>query len=182
MKRLALLCALLALVSPPSARAGDNSFWGTLMGASLGGYLGSTMGKGDGRLAATGAGVFLGGALGNSIGESMDRADAAYASRGRFYGPSYAPPFYDYEPNYVAPPAPPPPRVVFVEPQIVEYRRVPSPVYVEEGFIGPKPPPPPRPHRHCREFTQTIKIDGQVHESYGTACLRPDGSWQIQPE
>ena len=65
-----------------------------------------------------------------------------------------------------------------VEPEVIEYRRAPTRVYVEEGYVGP---PAGGRKRHCREFTQTIKIDGKMHESYGTACLRPDGTWQIEP-
>lgn len=178
MKRLLLMLALAALSLPQPARAGDNAFWGTGMGAALGGYVGSTIGKGDGRLAATGAGVFVGGLIGNSIGSSMDRAHSSYGGGGAFYSPSYS--YERYEPNYVAPPAPLPPRVIYVEPQIVEYRRVPTPVYVEEGYLGSPPPEPDEPSRHCREFTQKIKIDGRIQESYGTACLRPDGTWQIE--
>jgi len=177
MKKPFFLCALLsALLFTLPVMAGDKTFWGTTMGAGLGGYLGSTIGKGDGRLAATGAGVFLGGALGNSIGRSLDRADRSYSSGGSFYTPSY-PAYNHYQPNYVAPPAPPPPRVVYVEPNVIEYRHARQPVYVEEGYVGP---PPATRKRHCREFTQTIKIDGQARESYGTACLRPDGTWQIE--
>lgn len=169
---------ILGLALP--ARAGDNTVLGTAAGAALGGWLGSTIGKGSGRLAATGAGVFLGGAMGNSIGHSMDRAESyGYSSY-----PSYnaygwnAPAYQPYEPTYVAPPAIAP-RVVYVQPEeIIEYRREPAPVYVEEGYVGP---PSGGQKRHCREFTQTIKIDGQLHESYGTACLRPDGTWQIVP-
>lgn len=32
---------------------------------------------------------------------------------------------------------------------------------------------------YCREFQQTIIIDDQPQEGYGTACRQPDGSWQI---
>ena len=31
----------------------------------------------------------------------------------------------------------------------------------------------------CREFRQTITIDGRFEEAYGTACLQDDGAWQI---
>lgn len=31
----------------------------------------------------------------------------------------------------------------------------------------------------CREFQQTIVIDGREQQGYGTACRQPDGSWQI---
>ena len=48
---------------------------GTLLGAAGGGYAGSHYGKGDGQLAAVGAGVFLGAVIGGAIGRSMDELD-----------------------------------------------------------------------------------------------------------
>jgi surface antigen len=33
--------------------------------------------------------------------------------------------------------------------------------------------------QYCREFKQTIYIDGEAHETQGTACRRPDGTWEI---
>jgi surface antigen len=33
--------------------------------------------------------------------------------------------------------------------------------------------------RNCREFRQTVKIDGREESAYGTACRQPDGSWHI---
>lgn len=33
---------------------------------------------------------------------------------------------------------------------------------------------------YCREFTQTFTIGGKTQKGYGTACLQPDGSWEIQ--
>lgn len=32
---------------------------------------------------------------------------------------------------------------------------------------------------HCREFTQSIVVNGVRQPGYGTACLQPDGSWEI---
>jgi hypothetical protein len=32
---------------------------------------------------------------------------------------------------------------------------------------------------YCREYTQTFSIGGEKETGYGTACLQPDGSWQI---
>lgn len=167
---LALLCA-----STGPARASDNTFWGTALGAGLGGLAGSQIGKGTGQLAATGAGVFLGGMIGNSMGQSMDRANAAYYSSYSNYTPYY-PSYQSYQPTYVGPPAAPPPQIIYVQPEVVDTYVPHRSVYVEEGYVGPQPP---QPAQHCREFTQTIRIDGQVHESYGKACLRPDGTWQI---
>lgn len=178
MKRLIPLLSLTAvlLAGTQPAWAGDKTLLGIGMGAALGGFLGSTIGKGDGQLAATGAGVFLGGLMGHSVGSSLDRADSAYYGGG--YGGSamtYAPAYPSYyEPTYVAPE----PQPVYIQPQVVEYYTPQSrAVVVESDYMGP---PPPKRSRHCREFTQTVRIDGQVRESYGTACLRPDGSWQIE--
>ena len=33
--------------------------------------------------------------------------------------------------------------------------------------------------RYCREFQQTVTIGGRTEQSYGTACMQPDGSWEI---
>lgn len=54
---------------------------GTIGGAVVGGYLGSEVGGGTGRLWATGAGVLLGALVGSEIGKSLDRADMVYAER-----------------------------------------------------------------------------------------------------
>ena len=31
----------------------------------------------------------------------------------------------------------------------------------------------------CREYTAPVTVGGMVVQSYGIACLRPDGSWRI---
>ncbi len=33
--------------------------------------------------------------------------------------------------------------------------------------------------RQCREFQQSVTIGGQKQEAYGTACMQPDGTWQV---
>ncbi len=182
---------LVSYFSP--AHASDNNLLGTGLGAALGGFAGSHIGKGDGQLAATGAGVFLGGMIGNSVSHSMRQtpripSHTAYPSYNTAYEtyPSYAP-------NYVAPyDYPMGTRAdahdyVYVRPGAVEYYSPRQTVLVEGGYVGVAPltyrqhHPQRHRNRHCREFTQTVRIDGQAHESYGTACLRPDGSWQIEP-
>ena len=35
---------------------------------------------------------------------------------------------------------------------------------------------------YCREYTRTVYIGNQREEAYGTACLRPDGQWEIVDE
>lgn len=32
---------------------------------------------------------------------------------------------------------------------------------------------------YCREYTQPVNVGGKQQEGYGTACMQPDGSWQI---
>ena len=31
----------------------------------------------------------------------------------------------------------------------------------------------------CREYQQTVTIDGKTEQAYGRACRQPDGSWKI---
>jgi hypothetical protein len=33
--------------------------------------------------------------------------------------------------------------------------------------------------RYCREFQQMVTIGGRSEQAYGTACMQPDGAWQI---
>lgn len=33
--------------------------------------------------------------------------------------------------------------------------------------------------RQCREFQQNVTIGGKKEEAYGTACMQPDGTWQV---
>lgn len=144
------------LLAGPSFAVADDT--GMLVGAGLGGLVGSTIGRGAGNVAATVGGVVIGGAIGSQWGR---------ASYGSYYArPAYANPYgypYDMFPsvsyyngpyggqNYVAPPDPPPPQPV---------------TYIDNG-------------NYCRQYSQTMRIGNRVQESYGTACLQPDGSWHI---
>ncbi|MCP5367400.1 MAG: hypothetical protein H6907_13875 [Hyphomicrobiales bacterium] len=33
--------------------------------------------------------------------------------------------------------------------------------------------------RYCREFQQTVTIGGRSERAYGTACMQPDGVWEV---
>ena len=35
---------------------------------------------------------------------------------------------------------------------------------------------------YCREFQRKVTIGGKVQNSYGTACMQPDGDWKIVSE
>ena len=136
-----------------SVHASDATLLGTGIGAATGGLIGSQFGRGSGQLVTTGVGVAVGGLIGNEVGHEMDAESPRYTSGGAAMGNtslfSDSIPYGTYTPNYVAPPAPPP---TYADPTAGTY---------------------------CRPFSQEILIDGTLRESYGTACLQPDGSWRV---
>jgi hypothetical protein len=83
-----------------------------------------------------------------------DYVDGLFSNRGSLdaadlFSSTYA---MSYVPNYVAPPAlPPPPPVTYVD---------------DDGS-------------YCREYSRRTHIGNTVSESYGTACMQPDGSWRV---
>jgi hypothetical protein len=88
----------------------------------------------------------------------------------RGYGARYVyvapPPVYYYPPPpaYYAPPPPAyyaPPPVVYQQPQTLPGGRLQAA------------------QSYCREYQSTSVVNNQQVQSYGTACLQPDGSWQI---
>lgn len=88
-----------------------------------------------------------------------------------FYsGPAY--PYY--RPVYVAQPVyayPPPPPVY-----------IPSP---DQGPMYDTAAPAPQQQadgRYCREYQRDIRVGSRIAPAYGTACMQPDGSWQIVSE
>ena len=51
-----------------------------------------------------------------------------------------------------------------------------------EQTVMPGPAQPPQTFQmECRNFTNTVEIDGQKRELKGTACKQPDGSWRNVP-
>src|ERR1035437_10068815 len=57
---------------------------------------------------------------------------------------------------------------------------------VTQQIVTTTAPPPPvsvvtTAKPYCREYTQKLTIAGKTQTGYGTACLQPDGSWELQP-
>lgn len=125
---------------------------GTGAGAVLGGLAGSQVGGGSGRLIAVGAGTLLGAFLGSEVGSSLDKADQLYAERATTRAHS----------------APIGESVSWNNPESGN-RGVITPVRDGESSNG----------RYCREYKQTIFVDGRQETAYGTACENTDGSWEI---
>lgn len=132
---------------------GNKQTMGTAGGAILGGVLGSKLGKGDGRLWMTGAGALLGAFAGSEIGKSLDQADRMYHQQA--VEQAYSAPL-NKEIDWSNP---------------------------ESGHSGSVTPV--REGRQastgnvCRQYKQTIVVDGKSETAYGTACQQPDGSWQL---
>jgi len=74
---LALSVALSSCQTLQNAENNPKQTGGMLLGAALGGLLGSQFGGGTGKVVATALGVVAGGWLGSEIGKSLDRADRA---------------------------------------------------------------------------------------------------------
>lgn len=132
---------------------GNKQLIGGGTGAVLGGLAGSQFGGGHGKLVGTGVGVLLGALVGSSIGKSLDKADLAYAQQA-------------HEQAFSAPVGE---TVNWNNPQSGHYGSV-TPIRDGRSTTG----------RYCREYSQTIYVDGRSETGKGTACQNSDGTWQIQ--
>lgn len=132
---------------------GNKQTIGTGVGAVVGGVLGSNVGKGKGQLWATGAGALLGAFAGSSVGQSLDQADRMYHEQA-------------VEKAYSAPLN-----------QTINWNNS------ESGHHGTVTPI--REGRQassgnlCRQYKQTIVVDGKSETATGTACQDSDGKWTL---
>lgn len=147
-----LTIAALSLSACASNEYGQKEQYGTVIGGVLGGVLGAQIGDGRGQLAATAAGAMLGTILGSQVGKSLDKADLVYANQA-----------FDNAHN-----APMGQTISWNNPDTGN-----SGTYqpVRDGYASDG--------EYCREYQQTIIVDGRQEIGYGTACQNPDGSWQI---
>ena len=125
---------------------------GAVGGAVAGGLLGSKVGGGSGQLWATGAGVVLGGLLGSEIGKSLDNADRAMLGQA----------------GTRAQTAPIGETVSWNNPDSGNYGTV-TPTREGRSSQG----------RYCREYEQTIFIDGRQETVVGNACQNSNGTWEV---
>ena len=126
---------------------------GTLLGAALGGLLGSQIGSGTGNKVAIGAGVLAGGLLGNKVGKSMDCRDIEYH-------------------NSTA-------QKSFETQRTGTTSEWANPDSGHSGTITPVQTFQRSDGVYCRDFQQTISVDGETELANGTACRQPDGTWKI---
>lgn len=138
---------------PNSWGWGNKQTVGTGAGAILGGVLGSKVGKGGGQLWATGAGALLGAFAGSEIGKSLDQADMAYHQQA-------------VEKAYGAPLN-----------QTISWN---NPESGHSGSVTPvREGRQASTNNLCRQYKQTIVIDGKAETAIGTACQNSDGTWTL---
>ena len=126
---------------------------GAATGAIGGAWVGSNVGKGKGNVAAIAAGTLLGAYLGKSVGASLDKADLAHHNQTSQNALEYA--------------------------KTGETKSWHNPDSGHSGTVTPSKTYRRASGGYCREFEQTIMIDGRQEEAYGNACRQPDGSWKI---
>ncbi len=151
--RFALPVALVLALSACQQGQGNKQTGGTLVGAGLGALLGSQIGGGKGKLAAVAIGALAGAYLGSEVGKSLDRADRLAMQR--------------------------------TSQKALERNRSgqssgwSNPDSGHRGTVTPTRTYQTASGRPCREYQQTVTIDGKTERAYGRACRQPDGSWKI---
>ena len=147
-----LIVAALSLAACQTDQWGNKQAAGTGLGALAGGLAGAQVGGGTGRLWATGAGVLIGAFMGNEIGASLDKADRMYMQ--------------DAQKSAMAAP-------------VGETITWNNPESGHGGSYTPVRDGTSSTGRYCREYQQTVVINGQQQQAYGQACRQPDGSWEL---
>ena len=155
MKKILVVVLSVGLLGACESNGGggnNNEVIGTLLGAGLGVALGAHA-KGNAKAPTMIMAGVLGGALGNRLGAKLDRADRQKHQQTSNYalenGRSYETAGW-YNPDTG-----------------------------HRGSVTPEPAYQREDGRYCREFQQTITVNGEEQKGYGTACRQPDGSWEI---
>src|SRR5262245_55125658 len=122
---------------------------GGLGGATVGGLIAAAAGGGGAGIAA---GVIGGALLGGMVGNLLDQRDKKLAAEAAQQALETAPTGKS---------------VPWNNPDSGHSGSItPMRTYQEDGT-------------YCREYQQTVTIDGKPERSHGTACRQPDGSWKI---
>jgi surface antigen len=149
--RAAAVATLAAFTLANCATVGDNpkAAIGGLGGATVGGLIAAAAGGGGAGIAA---GVIGGALLGGLVGNYLDDRDKKMAADSA---------------NRALETAPSGQSVAWNNPDSGHSGTVtPVRTYQSGGT-------------YCREYQQTVTIDGKPQQSHGTACRQPDGSWKI---
>lgn len=141
------------LLASCQSTGSDNEAAGTVIGGLVGLGLGALAGR-DARPATMMMGAIVGGAAGNAIGRKLDEADRIKRDQLRQQSLEQGR-NYDTAGWY-------------------------NPDSGNSGYVTPQNSYQANNGQYCREFIETVVINGEEQKAYGTACRQPDGSWQIQ--
>ncbi|MBM3561444.1 MAG: glycine zipper 2TM domain-containing protein [Alphaproteobacteria bacterium] len=145
------VAAVLALGA--CADYGAKQTGGAVLGGAGGALIGSQFSHGGSRLLWTAAGTLLGAFVGSEVGKSLDRVDQMSMKQAETQAQS----------------APIGNTIQWNNPQTGNHGTI---TPVRDGANT-------RTGEYCREFQQTVTIGNETKQAYGTACQRPDGSWEI---
>lgn len=137
----------------PNSNTSGEQVVGALLGAAVGGLVGSQIGGGSGKKVAIGAGVLAGGLLGHQIATKMSCKDLEYHNKTTQNSLENKP--------------------------VGTSSSWQNPDSGHSGTVTPTKTYVAENGKPCREFTQTITVEGQIEEIQATACRQDDGTWQI---
>ncbi len=123
---------------------------GALGGGALGGLIAAAAGGNAAVIAASAVGgILLGGLIGNALDERDKRMAAEAAQRAMETAPTGKPVAWS------------------------------NPDSGHSGTVTPTKTYQTASGSYCREYQQTVTINGKQEKAYGTACRQPDGSWKV---
>ena len=141
--------AFLAAATMSGCTPGNNTGGATMTGAALGGLLGGALTGGDDKWAGALAGALVGGAIGNQIGKRMDAQDKKNMESAITTTPVGSQAQWTNQQTDIT------------------YKVTPTKQYKTAS------------NQYCREYTTSVKVDGQWQNAYGKACRQSDGSWKM---
>lgn len=149
-----VLIASLSAFGLTACDYGTKEGFGTLAGAGLGAWAGSSIdNNGSGGVIAVAAGTLIGGLIGNQIGKGLDKVDRQEAGRTQNNGLEYG--------------------------KSGESRQWYNPDSGNGGSFTPEPAYQNKSGQYCREYQQVITVGGKNETAYGKACRQADGAWKV---
>ena len=149
----AMLASTLSACANPNAPLLTNADMGTVIGAVAGGAAGARFGAGEGKIGMAIAGTMLGAWAGREITARLTQQDIYAAEQST---------------QQVLDTYPDRQTGQWSNPNTGVYGTV-TPVQTYRTAQG----------QDCRQYQQSVWIDGRNETANGTACRQPDGSWRI---
>ncbi|MBT6608295.1 MAG: glycine zipper 2TM domain-containing protein [Rhodospirillaceae bacterium] len=148
-----LLAAALLTGCAQDGKDNTGEVFGKIIGAGLGALVGSQLGGGKGKYITGAIGAMAGAWAGGELGKSLDKEDQAYMKRNAQDGLEYG--------------------------KTGDKSGWKNPDSGNSGTITPKQTYQKADGQYCREFEQTVYVDGKEEAATGRACRHPDGTWKI---